>query len=87
MDEPTIRTFWNSHPCGESFLGGAESYRQDYEAFFNEYDQSRYSTEAHILDCLDQIDFRASVYWKSDLARAQTPSSSSSEARSGPVWI
>jgi SAM-dependent methyltransferase len=58
MDEPSIRSFWNSHPCGESFVGGAERYRQDYEAFFAEYDRFRYKKEAHILECLDQIDFK-----------------------------
>lgn len=57
MDEQSIKSFWNSHPCGESFVGGAERYRQDYEAFFRAYDQFRYRKEAHILDCLDGIDF------------------------------
>ncbi len=58
MDESSIRTFWNSHPCGQDFVGGAEQYRQDYEAFFAAYDRFRYTKESHILDCLDQIDFR-----------------------------
>lgn len=57
MDESSIQGFWNSHPCGETFVGGAQRYREDYEAFFAEYDRFRYRTEGHILDCLDQIDF------------------------------
>ena len=58
MDETSIQGFWNSHPCGETFVGGAERYREDYDAFFAEYDRFRYRTEGHILDCLDHIDFK-----------------------------
>jgi SAM-dependent methyltransferase len=58
MRESSIQGFWNSHPCGEDFVGGAQRYRQDYEAFFAEYDRFRYRTEGHILDCLDRIDFK-----------------------------
>lgn len=57
MDESSIQGFWNSHPCGQDFVGGVERYKEDYEAFFSEYDRFRYSLEHHIPGCLDQIDF------------------------------
>lgn len=57
MNEPDIQTFWNQHPCGDSLVGGLDQYRGDYEAFFASYDCFRYQTEAHILRCLDDIDF------------------------------
>ena len=59
MDQMEIRTFWDQHPCGDMLIGGlAEEYRFDYESFFKRYDNFRYSTEGHILQCLDKIDFR-----------------------------
>jgi len=48
-----IREFWNENPCGSNFI----SYEQD-KAFYEEYDEFRYRTEGHILDELDQIDFK-----------------------------
>lgn len=58
MDEASIRTFWNDHPCGEQFVGGLGDERRDYERFFTDYDRVRYTMEHHILGCLDGIDFR-----------------------------
>jgi SAM-dependent methyltransferase len=58
MDEATIQSFWDRHPCGDSQVGGLEARRGDYEAFFRDYDRHRYDREAHILRCLDGIDFR-----------------------------
>jgi len=58
MNESSIMSFWNSHPCGEAFAGGSSTYREDYEAFFSAYDKYRYSTEAHIPACLDNLDIR-----------------------------
>lgn len=57
MNQNDVRTFWQHHPCGELFVGGLDSFRSDYEKFFEEYDQFRYGTEGHILKCLDNIDF------------------------------
>ena len=59
MDEVTIKQFWETHPCGDSLVGGLDDrYRGDYEKFFNEYDRFRYSLEAHIPACLDRLDVR-----------------------------
>lgn len=57
MNQSDIQAFWNAHPCGERLVGGAEHFA-DYERFFHVYDNYRYSKEAHIHECLDEIDFR-----------------------------
>jgi ubiquinone/menaquinone biosynthesis C-methylase UbiE len=58
MNESEIQDFWQKHPCGEDFAGGAENYEADYETFFETYDKYRYAKESHILECLDNIDFQ-----------------------------
>ena len=57
MNESEIQDFWQKHPCGEDFVGGANSYEADYEKFFENYDRFRYAKEPHILECLKNIDF------------------------------
>ncbi|MEP6901266.1 MAG: class I SAM-dependent methyltransferase [Actinomycetota bacterium] len=57
MNESEIQDFWQNHPCGEDFVGGAENYKADYETFFENYDKFRYRKESHILECLNAIDF------------------------------
>lgn len=57
MQETDVAEFWESHPCGDAMLGGlAEAYKNDYEAFFEAYDSSRYTLESHIPGCLDRLD-------------------------------
>lgn len=51
--EEQIAAFWQAHPCGDQFVGGA---RNDYEEFFTQYDRFRYREEAHIPGCLDAMD-------------------------------
>lgn len=58
MNETEIQDFWQKHPCGEDFVGGAENYEADYEKFFENYDEFRYRKEPHILECLKNIDFQ-----------------------------
>lgn len=58
MTESDIQDFWNRYPCGDQQIGGLRQHQGDYEAFFTEYDRFRYRNEAHILRCLDGIDFR-----------------------------
>jgi SAM-dependent methyltransferase len=55
LKEIDIQEFWQGHPCGDTLVGGLEMYGDDYEAFFTEYDEHRYRTEAHIPKCLDEI--------------------------------
>lgn len=57
MNESDIRNFWNTHPCGDEMVGGLAQHHGDYEGFFKAYDFFRYSTEGHILRCLDRINF------------------------------
>lgn len=58
MEESAIQAFWDSHPCGELQVGGLSASGGDYQAFFDAYDRFRYHKEAHIIRCLDGIDFR-----------------------------
>jgi SAM-dependent methyltransferase len=55
MDEPQVQAFWGAHPCGEQFVPGADDI--GYERFFSEYDRFRYTREAHIPRCLDEVAF------------------------------
>ena len=58
MNESEIQDFWQQHPCGEDFVGGAQRFEADYERFFESYDKFRYGKEPHILECLKNIDFQ-----------------------------
>ena len=82
--EQAIRDFWYAHPCGDHQV---ESLKGDYEAFFERYDQFRYSREGHILRRLDAIDFKESASSKLALDKARIPSRSFGAARYGPGWI
>jgi SAM-dependent methyltransferase len=53
VSEEAVRDFWNSHPCGEHLVGVA---RHDVLAFFDAYDEYRYTLESHIPVCLDALD-------------------------------
>jgi ubiquinone/menaquinone biosynthesis C-methylase UbiE len=56
MLEKDIEKFWNNNPCGEELIN--QDINQNYIKFFNKYDEYRYSTEKHILNELDNIDFK-----------------------------
>jgi 2-polyprenyl-3-methyl-5-hydroxy-6-metoxy-1,4-benzoquinol methylase len=56
MNEFEVEKFWNQYPCGEMQVGGLRKYKDEQE-FFLAYDKFRYSREAHILKCLDNIEF------------------------------
>jgi SAM-dependent methyltransferase len=59
LDEATVETFWDAHPCGDHIVGGLhQRFADDYERFFASYDHWRYRQERHILECLDAIDWR-----------------------------
>ena len=56
QDDPKvseIKDFWNDNPVGSNFV----AYQQD-KSFYEKYDTFRYSTEGHILEELDKIDFK-----------------------------
>lgn len=83
MNEPDIRDFWNRYLCGESHVGGLEQYRGDYEVFFSNYDRYRYCKEAHILKCLDNIDFKGKHVLEIGLGQG---ADSEQIIRRGAVW-
>lgn len=58
MNELEIQDFWSRYPCGDLQVGGLQQRRGDYEGFFRDYDAYRYKKESHILQCLDNIDFK-----------------------------
>ena len=58
MNEAEVKNFWEEHPCGDFQVGGLKQHQGHYEDFFSDYDSFRYRKEAHILTCLDNIDFK-----------------------------
>lgn len=57
MDEQTVQDFWQDHACGDALVGGLrDRFGGDYETFFSDYDQFRYSMESHLPACLDGLD-------------------------------
>jgi Methylase involved in ubiquinone/menaquinone biosynthesis len=83
MNETSIRTFWNSHPCGEDLIGSAHRYTSNYEAFFRRYDEYRYRTEAHIPQCLDAIGFKGQRTLEIGLGQG---ADSEQIIRRGAIW-
>ncbi len=79
----TYKTFWNVHPCGESLVGGLQQHRGDYETFFTDYDNFRYRKEAHILRCLDKIDFKGRQVLEIGLGQG---ADSEQMIRRGALW-
>jgi SAM-dependent methyltransferase len=56
MDERTVQDFWQRHACGDALVGGLkERFDGDYEQFFCDYDQFRYSLERHLPACFDAL--------------------------------
>jgi SAM-dependent methyltransferase len=59
VNESDVQQFWDAHPCGDHIVGGLHGqFANDYERFFTAYDAWRYRQEAHILECLDRVDWR-----------------------------
>jgi len=84
VKENEIQDFWQRHPCGEDFAGGAEEYRENYERFFENYDHFRYAKEPHILECLDRIDFRGKKTLEIGLGQG---ADAEQLIRRGAVWF
>ena len=78
--EQAIRDFWDSHPCGNHQV---ESLKADYEAFFQRYDEFRYSHEGHILRRLDAIDFKGKRVLEIGLGQG---ADSEQIIRRGAIW-
>lgn len=78
--EKAIREFWDAHPCGEHQV---ESLKADYDAFFQRYDEFRYSREGHILRRLDAIDFEGKRVLEIGLGQG---ADSEQIIRRGAIW-
>ena len=73
--EERVREFWQDNSCGDTLVGGLRgAFGGDTDAFFTAYDKLRYTKEAHILHCLDQIDLRGKRVLEIGLDRAPTRS-------------
>lgn len=84
MNEAEIQSFWNRNPCGDMQVGGlSAAHRGDYEAFFDRYDRFRYSFEAHILRCLDGVDWRGKRVLEIGLGQG---ADSEQLIRRGAIW-
>lgn len=80
MIEKEIEEFWDLHPCGESLVGRLE---RDYDGFFHRYDTFRYSSERHVLSCLDKIHFRGKKTLEIGLGQG---ADSEQIIRRGAIW-
>jgi SAM-dependent methyltransferase len=83
MNERDIQEFWNKNPCGDAQVGGLKHHMGDFEAFFTTYDSFRYRKEAHILQCLDRIDFKGKDVLEIGLGQG---ADSEQIIRRGGVW-
>jgi len=83
MNESEIQDFWDRYPCGDLQVGGLKQRRGDYEAFFADYDSFRYRKEAHILRCLDNIDFKGKQVLEIGLGQG---ADSEQIIKRGAVW-
>jgi ubiquinone/menaquinone biosynthesis C-methylase UbiE len=54
MKEKSIQEFWQENPCGETLID--TDYQQDIQ-FFDDFDEMRYSSHAHLPTVLDGIPF------------------------------
>ena len=84
MNESDIQNFWNRYPCGDLQVGGLQQRQGDYEAFFTDYDNFRYRKEAHILRCLDNIDFKGKKVLEIGLGQG---ADSEQIIRRGATWF
>ena len=83
MNESDIQDFWNRYPCGDLQVASLQQRKGDYEAFFTDYDKFRYRKEAHILRCLDTIDFQGKQVLEVGLGQG---ADSEQIIRRGAIW-
>lgn len=57
MKEQQVQAFWEQYPCGDFMVGRLDSYKENYEEFFRDFDNYRQRTEGHIAKCLQEINF------------------------------
>ena len=77
--ENQIKDFWEENPCGQNLVPKKDKLKN----YFLEYDKFRYSTEPHIIQELDQIDFKDKKVLEIGLGQA---SDSYQIAKRGALW-
>jgi SAM-dependent methyltransferase len=80
VTEGQIAGFWEEHPCGNQLIAAMPD---DYAEFFSSYDAFRYRTEAHILRCLDGLDFAGKETLEIGLGQG---ADSEQLIRRGAIW-
>jgi SAM-dependent methyltransferase len=84
MDEETVQDFWQNHACGDALVGGLKGrFGGDYEKFFTDYDQFRYSVERHLPACFDALNVRGKRVLEIGLGQG---ADSESLIRRGATW-
>jgi SAM-dependent methyltransferase len=84
MDEQSVQDFWQDHACGDALVGGLrDRFGGDYEKFFSDYDQFRYSMERHLPACHDALDLSGKRVLEVGLGQG---ADSESLIRRGAVW-
>ncbi|MGH3165763.1 MAG: class I SAM-dependent methyltransferase, partial [Trebonia sp.] len=84
MDEQTVQDFWQTHACGDALVGGLQGrFGGDYEKFFADYDQFRYSVEGHLPDCFDALHVQGKRVLEIGLGQG---ADSESLIRRGALW-
>lgn len=84
MDERTVRDFWQNHACGDVLVGGLKQrFGGDYEKFFAEYDEFRYSLEGHLPACFDAMNVTGKRVLEIGLGQG---ADSESLIRRGALW-
>jgi ubiquinone/menaquinone biosynthesis C-methylase UbiE len=57
MNEEQVKSFWQTHPCGDMQVGGLGRFGEDYCAFFDQYDAFRYVENPELLRLMDEMGF------------------------------
>jgi ubiquinone/menaquinone biosynthesis C-methylase UbiE len=84
MDEQAVQDFWQNHACGDALVGGLkERFRGDYEKFFTDYDEFRYSVERHLPACFDALNVNGKRVLEIGLGQG---ADSENLIRRGAVW-
>jgi len=83
MNEKSVQSFWEGHPCGEELVGGLDNFGEDYLKFFDEYDAFRYNEYPELLKVLDHIGFDGKSVLEIGLGEG---ADSEQIIRRGAVW-
>ena len=84
VDEGTIQSFWQNHPVGENLVGSlSRDFGGDYNSFFEAYDKWYYGCQGHVLESLDQFDWKGKRVLEIGLGQG---ADSEQLVRRGALW-